>query len=76
VLGIIGAFEKIKGGGGMDVIGPSIAEALIETALGLAIAIPAAMFFNYFTGRVETMVVDMSDVSSEFIDYVLREGRA
>jgi biopolymer transport protein ExbB/TolQ len=76
VVGIIGAFEKIKGGGGMDVIGPSIAEALIETALGLVIAIPAAMAFNYFTGKVETMVVDMSDVSSEFIDYVLREGRA
>ncbi len=76
VIGIIGAFEKIKGGGGMDVIGPSIAEALIETALGLAIAIPAAIFFNFFTGRVEAMVVDMSDVSSEFIDYVLREGRA
>jgi hypothetical protein len=34
------------------------------------------MMFNYFTGRVENMVVDMNDVSSEFVDYVLREGRA
>ncbi len=76
VIGIMGTFEKLKGGGGFEVIGPSIAEALIMTAFGLVVAIPAAISFNYFTGRVETMVVDMSDVSSEFIDYVLREGRA
>ena len=75
VLGIINAFQLLKGGGGMDVIGPGIAEALISTAFGLLVAIPAAMFFNYFTGRVETMAVDVNDVSSEFIDYVLREGR-
>src|SRR5690606_1030722 len=76
VLGIITAFELLKGGGGIEVIGPGIAEALIATAFGLLVAIPAAMFFNYFTGRVENMVVDMSDVSSEFIDFVLKEGRA
>ena len=66
----------LKGGGGIDVIGPGIAEALVSTAFGLMVAIPAAMAFNYFTGRVETFVVDMSDVSSEFLDYVLKEGRA
>ena len=76
VIGIMLAFDKLKGGGGFDVIGPSIAEALIMTAVGLFVAIPAAIAFNYFTGRVENMVVDMSDVSSEFIDYVLKEGRA
>ncbi len=76
VIGIIGAFDKLKGGGGMDVVGPSIAEALLFTAFGLVVAIPAAMMFNYFTGRVENIVVDMNDVSSEFIDYVLKEGRA
>ena len=76
VIGIMGAFGSLSGGGGFDVIGPSISEALIATAIGLGVAIPAAIAFNYFTGRVEGMVVDMSDVSSEFIDYVLREGRA
>ncbi len=76
VIGIIGAFSLLKGGGGFDVIGPAIAEALFATALGLLVAIPAAIAFNYFTGRVEAMVVDMSDVSSEFIDFVLREGRS
>ena len=76
VLGIINSFKLLEGGGGIEVVGPGIAEALISTAFGLLVAIPAAMFFNYFTGRVENMVVDMNDVSSEFIDYVLKEGRA
>lgn len=76
VIGIIGAFDLMAGGGAFDVLGPAIAEALYATALGLLVAIPAAMGFNYYTGRVETMVVDMGDVSSEFIDFVLREGRS
>ena len=75
VLGIINAFGLLKNGGQIDVIGPAIAEALYSTALGLLIAIPAAMFFTYFTTRVENMVVDMNDVASEFIDFVLKEGR-
>ena len=76
VVGIINAFGKLSGGGGMDVVGPGISEALISTAVGLAVAIPAAMFFNFFTGVVERFLVDMNDVSSEFIGYVLKEGRA
>ncbi|MBI4508940.1 MAG: MotA/TolQ/ExbB proton channel family protein [Deltaproteobacteria bacterium] len=75
VVGIINAFKKLSGGGGLDVVGPGIAEALVSTAFGLLVAIPAAMLFNYFTGRVEFFVVDMNDVSSEFVDYVLKEGR-
>ena len=57
-------------------IGPKISEALVSTALGLGVAIIGAMSFNFFTSRVEQFVIDMNDVSSEFIDYVLREGRA
>lgn len=76
VLGIINAFQLLKEGGGIEIIGPGISEALVSTAFGLFVAIPAAIAFNYFTGRVETQVVDMSDVSSEFVDYVLKEGRA
>lgn len=75
VIGIISAFQLLKGGAAIDVIGPAIAEALIATAVGLAVAIIAAMAFNFFTTRVESFVVDMNDVSSEFIDYTLREGR-
>ena len=75
-FGIINAFGLIEGGGGMDVIGPAIAEALYSTAVGIGVAIWAAIFFNLFTTRVEQFVVDMDDVSSEFIDYVLKEGRS
>ena len=77
VVGILGTFQMLKGGTvTINEIGPSISEALVATALGLGIAIIAAMAFNFFTSRVEQFVIDMNDVSSEFIDYVLREGRA
>lgn len=76
VIGILGTFEMLKGNEvQMNAIGPKISEALVSTALGLAVAIMAAMAFNYFTSRVEQYVIDMNDVSSEFIDYVLKEGR-
>jgi biopolymer transport protein ExbB len=77
VIGILGTFQMLKGGSvTINEIGPKISEALVSTALGLGVAIIAAMSFNFFTSRVEQFVIDMNDVSSEFIDYVLREGRA
>jgi len=77
VIGILGTFQMLRGGQvGITEIGPKISEALVSTALGLGVAIIAAMAFNYFTSRVEQYVIDMNDVSSEFIDYVLREGRS
>ena len=76
VIGILGTFQLLKGGSvTINEIGPKISEALVSTALGLAVAIIAAMSFNFFTSRVEAFVIDMNDVSSEFIDHVLREGR-
>ena len=71
VIGIINAFQLLKDGGGMAVVGPGIAEALVSTAVGLLVAIVAAMMFNYFTGEVEGAVIDVNDVSSEFIDFVV-----
>jgi biopolymer transport protein ExbB len=77
VIGLLGTFQLLKGGTvTINEIGPKISEALVSTALGLGVAIIAAMAFNFFTNRVEQYVIDMNDVSSEFIDYVLREGRA
>ena len=76
VIGIINAFALLKGNATIEVIGPAIAEALYATAGGLLIAIFAAMGFNYCTTRVEELTVDMNDVSSEFVDHILREGRS
>ncbi len=77
VIGILGTFQLLRGGTvSITDIGPKISEALVSTALGLGVAIIAAMAFNFFTSRVEQYVIDMNDVSSEFIDYVLREGRS
>ncbi len=76
VIGILGTFQLLRGGQvSINDIGPKISEALVSTALGLGVAIIAAMAFNFFTSRVEHFAIDMNDVSSEFIDYVLREGR-
>jgi biopolymer transport protein ExbB/TolQ len=75
VIGIINAFALLRGNATIEVIGPAIAEALYATAFGLLVAIVAAMAYNYCLSRVEEMTVDMNDVSSEFLDHVLREGR-
>lgn len=77
VVGIINAFQSMasSGQGGLGAVSAGISEALVTTASGLLVAIPAVMVYNYFTNTVEQFVVDMNDVSSELISYVLREGR-
>jgi len=77
VVGIINAFRSMasSGQGGLGAVSAGISEALFTTATGLLVAIPAVMMFNYFTNSIEAFVVDMNDVSSELISYVLREGR-
>lgn len=77
VVGIINAFQSMaaSGQGGLASVSAGIAEALVTTAFGLLVAIPAVMIFNYFTNRVDDFVVDMNDVSSELVTFVLKEGR-
>jgi biopolymer transport protein ExbB len=77
VVGIINAFRSMasSGQGGLAAVSAGIAEALVTTAFGLLVAIPAVMIYNYLTGRVDDFVVDMNDVSSEVITFVLKEGR-
>lgn len=77
VIGIINAFRAMaeSGQGGLGAVSKGISEALFTTATGLLVAIPAVMMFNYFTNAIEAFVVDMNDVSSELLSYVLREGR-
>lgn len=78
VIGIINAFRSMasSGQGGLGAVSAGISEALVTTATGLLVAIPAVMAFNYFTNTIEEFVVDMNDVSSEVLSYVLREGRS
>ena len=70
VVGIIAAFQGIgkSGGGGIGAVMTGISEALIETALGLLIAIPAVLVFNYLTGRVNQLELSLARSSSELLD--------
>ncbi len=70
VLGIIRAFRDISasGSGGINVVINGIAEALICTAAGLAVAVPAVIFYNYFTKMIDDFVADMELCASEVLD--------
>jgi biopolymer transport protein ExbB len=74
VLGVIRAFQDISsaGMGSMNVVIGGVAEALITTATGLAVAVPAVIFYNYFTRRIESFVTDMELCASEVADLVAR----
>ncbi len=75
VVGVINAFVGIAstGSGGIGAVSAGIAEALVETALGLFVAIPAVWFYNYLTGRLEYFNVEMDNSSSELVDYFIRK---
>ena len=75
VVGVINAFVGIAstGSGGIGAVSAGIAEALIETALGLLVAIPAVWFYNYLTNRIEYFNVEMDNSSSELVDYFIKK---
>jgi biopolymer transport protein ExbB/biopolymer transport protein TolQ len=75
VVGVIVAFTGIAatGGGGIAGVSAGIAEALVETALGLFVAIPAVWFYNFLTGRLEYFNVEMDNSSSELVDYFIKK---
>lgn len=77
VAGIITAFQSMAatGSGGLGSVSAGIAEALLTTAFGLLVAIPAVMMFNYLTNRVEDMQVDITDSANELLDFFMKEGR-
>jgi len=74
VVGILNAFREIATSKttGLGAVAGGISEALVTTAVGLFVAIPAVMMFNYLTGRVEAFDVEMDNSSSELIDYFLK----
>jgi biopolymer transport protein ExbB len=79
VVGIINAFKGIatQKATGLSAVAGGIAEALITTALGLFVAVPAVWAFNYFTNKVEAFDVEMDNSSMELVNYFVtrRAGR-
>jgi biopolymer transport protein ExbB/TolQ len=77
VIGIINAFHgmALTGSGGIGAVSAGIAEALVATAMGLGVAIPAAWMFNYFTGQLERLSVEMSNSASELVDFFMKKKR-
>jgi biopolymer transport protein ExbB/TolQ len=75
VIGIIHAFQgmALSGSGGIGSVSKGISEALVTTALGLGVAIPAAWLFNYFTNVLERFQVEMSNSASELIDFFIKK---
>ena len=75
VVGVINAFGAIgdTGSAGLGAVSAGISEALIETALGLVVAIPAVWLYNYFSGALEYFNVEMDNSSSELVDYFIKK---
>jgi biopolymer transport protein ExbB/TolQ len=76
VVGILNAFQAIatQKTSGIGAVAGGISEALVTTAFGLLVAIPAVMTFNYFTSKVEAFDVEMDNSSSELIDYFIKQS--
>ena len=74
VVGIINAFRGIAatGSGGMAAVSGGIAEALVATALGIFVAIPAVVAFNHFTGKLESFQVEMNRASSQLVNCLFK----
>ena len=75
VVGIINAFRgmAITGSGGLGAVSAVIAEALVTTAMGLFVAIPAVWLYNYFLNQVERFQVEMANSSSELVDFFIKK---
>ena len=76
VVGMIGAFQAIEGAGAFVSTGQlagHIWEALLTTAAGLSVGIPAAAFYNFLHGRVESLLLDMQKAGAEIV-YFLRNN--
>src|SRR5687767_4263304 len=74
-MGIVNAFTGMAqagASGGLAGISAGIAEALITTAFGLLVAIPAVWAYNYFTTKIENLTVEMTYTSKELIDYLIK----
>jgi biopolymer transport protein ExbB len=77
VVGIINAFKGIstEKSTGLGAVAGGISEALVTTAIGLFVAIPAVWMFNYFTEKIGAFDVEMGNSSSELVDYFLKRSQ-
>ncbi|MGI8543374.1 MAG: MotA/TolQ/ExbB proton channel family protein [Aridibacter sp.] len=77
VVGIIGAFVALAQAesAGIGAVGAAIAEALVATAFGIGVAVPAVWLFNYFTNKVTSFGVEMENSASELVDYFIKQRR-
>ncbi len=75
VWGIMNSFHGIgvRGSANLAVVAPGIAEALIATAAGLAVAIPSVIFFNHFTQKIRTIESELHSFSADFINIIERD---
>jgi len=75
-FGIINAFAgmALTGSGGIAAVSAGIAEALITTAYGLFVAVPAVWAYNYFNNRVEGFNIEMDNSSSELLDFFIKKS--
>lgn len=73
-IGVVNSFTGMAttGSGGLAAISAGIAEALVATAVGLLVAIPAVWLFNYFTTKIEQIAVEMTYTSKELIDFLIK----
>ncbi len=74
-MGIVNAFQGMAasgGGGSLASVASGISEALITTAFGLMVAIPAVWLYNYFTTKIDFLSVEMTYTSKELIDYLIK----
>jgi biopolymer transport protein ExbB len=73
-MGIVNAFTGMaaSGSGGLSAISAGVAEALVTTAFGLLVAIPAVWLFNYFQVKIDNLTAEMTYTSKEMIDYLIK----
>ncbi|HEY7839647.1 MAG TPA: MotA/TolQ/ExbB proton channel family protein [Terriglobales bacterium] len=76
VVGIIHAFASMSSEKttGLTAVAGGISEALVTTALGLFVAIPAVWAYNYFSGKIEAFDIEMDNSGSELVDYFLKQS--
>jgi biopolymer transport protein ExbB/TolQ len=73
-MGVVNAFTgmAVSGSGGLAAISAGIAEALVTTAFGLLVAIPAVWLYNYYINRIDYLSMEVTYATKEFMDFLLR----